>query len=379
MDSVTAQSFDVQGRQIAEAKQTAVGAHRRLDSLATSRVSIQRRLAGVIASFAISHDDYVTSPDAMARNLCGLHSPEAKFAEKAMTNPAQTTVADWAAELVGPNKYEGLYATVAPQSAFAQLRARGLSVPMAGKASISLPSHVPATPLPSVFVGESQPIPARKFGLTPVPLILSKAAVIVTLTEELTKRSTPATVPLFERLMAEDTGLALDAALFGSAAASDGVQAGLLYGVSVTPPSAAPSKSEACAADLAALAGAIAAASDLVYVMGSAQAASARLLCPGALALSIIVSAALPAKRVVALDAAAFSAASENGTFDLTSLGTLHEEDATPLPIIDAAGVEATPVRSLWQTASIGIRLIEDIAWALRAPGRIAFAEPVTW
>jgi hypothetical protein len=39
----------------------------------------------------------------------------------------------------------------------------------------------------------------------------------------------------------------------------------------------------------------------------------------------------------------------------------------------------AAPVRSLWQTDTLGIRMLLDINWAMRRTGVIAWTQSVTW
>jgi hypothetical protein len=361
-------------RDIGDLKGMLIGLTRRADRQSEG-VSIQRRLAGVIAAFALAHGQYNVSPDEIARKLCGLHSPEGKFAEKALANPAAATVPGWAAELVGRGVYNGLFSALAPLSIYAQLTERGLSVDMSGKADIRLPGHVPATPPPSPFVGEGQAIPVRRIGLVGVTLDLFKTATITTLTSELANRSTPAAVPVFERLLAEDTRLAIDAALLGDAAASPVRPAGLLNGVVPLVASGATSKAEAIAEDLSALAGAIAPAADPVFVMDAAEDTAALLFCPGAASLPILISDALPSARIIALDAGAFATAAENGTFDIATAATIEERDDPTVTDV----LTGKPVRSTFQTDSLGIRLIEDIGWAMRAPGKVAWMDSVTW
>jgi hypothetical protein len=55
----------------------------------------------------------------------------------------------------------------------------------------------------------------------------------------------------------------------------------------------------------------------------------------------------------------------------------LHMETA-PLPIVDG-GTPTAPVRSLYQTDSIGLKLRVELAWGLRANGAIAWTQGVTW
>jgi hypothetical protein len=63
--------------------------------------------------------------------------------------------------------------------------------------------------------------------------------------------------------------------------------------------------------------------------------------------------------------------------FEISDQATLHMEDTTPLPIVDG-GVPAAPVRSLWQTDSLGLRLIMPMNWIMRRPVA-ALINGVTW
>jgi hypothetical protein len=56
-------------------------------------------------------------------------------------------------------------------------------------------------------------------------------------------------------------------------------------------------------------------------------------------------------------------------------------EDTTPLAIVADASpdVVAAPVRSLWQTDTIGIRMILPMNWAMRRTGVIAWTQSITW
>jgi hypothetical protein len=46
---------------------------------------------------------------------------------------------------------------------------------------------------------------------------------------------------------------------------------------------------------------------------------------------------------------------------------------------VTGAGAVASPVRSLWQTDTVGIRAILRCAWALRATGAVAWLQSATW
>jgi hypothetical protein len=85
---------------------------------------------------------------------------------------------------------------------------------------------------------------------------------------------------------------------------------------------------------------------------------------------------------VILVDAAAFfSATGDVANFSVSDQATLHMEDTAPLPIsaTGSPNVVAAPVRSLWQTDSLGIRMLLDINWAMVRPGLVAWTQAVTW
>jgi hypothetical protein len=95
----------------------------------------------------------------------------------------------------------------------------------------------------------------------------------------------------------------------------------------------------------------------------------------------IIDSGTVPMGTVIAMDAADFVSAGESPQFSVSDQATVHEEDTAPLPIVSGAapGTPANPVRSLWQTDSLGLRLILNMNWALRRTGMVAAIVGVTW
>jgi hypothetical protein len=96
----------------------------------------------------------------------------------------------------------------------------------------------------------------------------------------------------------------------------------------------------------------------------------------------ILQSTSMVAARVLLVDAADFfSATGDEPRFDVSDQAVLHMEDTAPTAIGTAGTptVVAAPVRSLWQTDSIGIRMLLDINWAMRRTGLIAWIDSVTW
>jgi hypothetical protein len=81
--------------------------------------------------------------------------------------------------------------------------------------------------------------------------------------------------------------------------------------------------------------------------------------------------------NLIAVAANALVVAVDPPLIEASQESVFHEEDETPLPIVGDTGVMASPVRSAWQTDSIGLRFRLPVSWALRAPA-VAFVTP-TW
>lgn len=333
---------------------------------------------------------------------------------KAVTNPAMTTVAGWAAELVD-SAIADFLESLRPVSAYGALRGLGAQFTFGRNGSIKIPSrnHVRRGPgdLAGAFVGEGQPIPVRRGSTGSITLIPHKMGVISTYTREMAMHSTPAIESIIREGIVEDTAVAIDAALLDNNPATAIRPAGLLNGV-VAIPGTAGGGVDAMTDDIAAALGPFItanAASGLAWLMNPANAFKLTWaatpvgtypfrenVAAGNLAgYPIIQSTNVPVDRILLVRASDFATSSgDTPTFDVSDQATIHEDDgsypateAIPvpgsvLPIATGAagaGVVATPVRSLWQTASIGIRMLLDIDWAMRRPGMVVEISPITW
>jgi hypothetical protein len=98
--------------------------------------------------------------------------------------------------------------------------------------------------------------------------------------------------------------------------------------------------------------------------------------------IPVIDSGTVPSKTLVLMDAADFvTVGADAPRFDISDQATLHEEDTNPAAIVGgtAPGTAATPVRSLWQTDTLALRMIQRMNWALRRTGMVAYVSSVTW
>ena len=266
-------------------------------------------------------------------------------------------------------------------SVFAQLLARAMNFPTHG-ALLNIPERATTPKLNGSFLAEGQAIPVKRFGLAAAtPLRTFKLGVLSEFTSELRKRSQPAIETVLKSVITEDTAAVIDAALLDDAAASTNRPAGLRFNaVVVTPAAAGPG---AMASDIRALVSAIQPSANFVLIANPVQAADITLASgSSASALPVIsaVNVAVGTVLIVDVDGVVF-ASEAMPVFDISEYSTVHEDDATPLPIATPGSPPtiAAPVRSLWQTECIGLRCFWDIGWNKRRAEAVAVATGVTW
>lgn len=318
---------------------------------------------------------------------------------KAASAPATTTTTGWAAELVQTATLDFLE-TLTPLSIYPALRDRGGRFTFGRNGVVSIPSRASTPTVAGSFVAQGGAIPVRQAAFNAVTLTPKKMAVITTFTREIAEHSTPAIEALLRQAIAEDTAVAIDTVLLDSTAASTTRPAGLKNGVTGLTATSGGGFA-ALVGDLKALVGALITSSGgnlraPVFLMNPVQALSismtqnaggdfpfANIMSDGTLqGYPVIQSATVAAGNVFLVDAADFfSATGDEPRFSVSDQATLHMEDTAPTAIGTAGtpNVVAAPVRSLWQTDTIGLRMILDINWAMRRTGSVAFVTSVTW
>jgi len=323
-----------------------------------------------------------------------------EWAAKAATNPATTTLVGWAAELVQQMNI-GFMETLMPKSVYPRLSAAGLGLSFGVNGKIVIPTRALTPTIAGSFVGEGMPIPVRQGAFTSQALTPKKMAVITTWTREISEHSVPAIEGLLRNAIQEDTAISLDTVLLDSGAATLVRPAGILNGVTPLTPTAGGGFN-ALVGDIKQLSGALLTSTKgnvrtPVYLMNPQQMNSIGLVAaPGAGTFpfrdevsrgnlggwSIIDSGTVPLGTVIALDAADFvSVGGDAPRFELSDQATLHMEDTAPADIVSGAapGTPANPVKSMWQTDSIALRLILPINWTIRRLGMVQVINGVTW
>jgi HK97 family phage major capsid protein len=313
---------------------------------------------------------------------------------KAAQDPAMTNVAGWAQELTRES-YGAFMDILRGESVVPRLPLTRYE--FAGAASIKVPQRNGATPnLAGAFRAEGAAIRVGALGLTAHILTPKSMGVIGTWTAELMERSTPQIEAIVRDAMIQDTATALDTAFLGATAGSITVPAGL--------------QTYASGADTTASAGATTAniITDVrgrlqqlmgqnlgrrpVWIMNPARWIGVQLAVTAAgtpafpeaaagtlMGYPVVTSTNVPSAVVFLIDAAEVAFAGGAPRFMGTEVATIHEEDTTPLPIIDDAAAPAKPVRSLFQTNSAALRCVWELDWAALRPGAVQTLTAVAW
>jgi hypothetical protein len=85
----------------------------------------------------------------------------------------------------------------------------------------------------------------------------------------------------------------------------------------------------------------------------------------------VIESSTVTPGMALMVDAADFTTAGQEGPrLEISDQATLHMEDTAPADIVGGAspGTPAWPVKSMWQTDSLALRLIMFTNWIMRRP-----------
>jgi hypothetical protein len=97
--------------------------------------------------------------------------------------------------------------------------------------------------------------------------------------------------------------------------------------------------------------------------------------------VTIIESTYATANRIIAIRNSDFATAiGDAPEFDMSEQATIHMEDTTPLEIVSGTGpTTADPVRSLWQTNTMGIRMLMDVSWVMARPSMVQWINGTTY
>lgn len=302
------------------------------------------------------------------------------FQAKAATGPMSTG----SGSVLVPISVTGLLTGLSGPSAAMALFANCARIDFSDMSAVIIP-RVTSVSEPT-FVGEGAPHPfaqarldAPAFG--PANKFLCGAVV----TAEL-QQYTPATASvILQAVLSDKAKVALDKAVFGDTAASPGVSAGLLAGVSDLG-STVGGGLAALTGDLAKIAGAFSTAgvsvSDMFIFGNPQQTVVMRALLSPIFGRSYTIvdtpKDVLADGTIVAVaPSVILSGYSGEPEFEFSTEGVVHMEDASPADITTASVQEN--VVSLWQSNLMAVRLRLRLCYAPMVAGAVQLVDSVSW
>ena len=336
------------------------------------------RAANILARAGAAHlRAFITgkSPEREAKAMFG-----ADFVLKAATGPATIGTAAWAGSLAPVSIY-GLVADITSISAAAALIDRGLKLDMDGIAEHRVPGRVLNAAAAGMWVAEGGTAPARALAVSNAAILRPRRlSVLYSYSREQAASSNIENI--VRQTLSEASGLALDSQMFSALAGDASKPAGLLAGVAPLTPTSGGGVA-ARDSDLKNLFAALAAqgaGKTAVIVAAMPQAVTLKASVGPKFDFDIIASTALAAGTVVVLEVASFvSGFSPVPQFRVSNLATYHAEDTAPTNITGGTPSPAVPVRSMFQTDSIGLYMDLWAAWGLRASGHAQWVTGATW
>lgn len=309
----------------------------------------------------------------VARSLWKNDEATLELVTRATSSFATTTDTSWAGPLARV-QIEELLTTLGPASAGSQLLRQGLRLVFDGVSQIKCPG-ITASASYAGFVAQGAAIPVQQMTVSAgVTLEARKFAVIFALTRELAEGSN--SEAMVRAVLMDSVAAALDVALLGNAAGDTTRPPGLLNGVSPITAATGGGGIGAMVTDLGALANAVAPLGglNLAYVASPEEAVKISLGAGPQFKLPVLASAGLAAKTVVCVALPALVSATDIAPrIEAARDATMHFDTAPG----DISG--STPVRSLYQTDEISVRLTMFVSWGLRATGAIAYVTGVNW
>lgn len=297
---------------------------------------------------------------------------EIELIGRATSAPAMTSVPGWAQELAQRRVVDTLDA-LGPVSAGAQLMQAGMVLSFDGAGSLSVPGFV-ASVNDSAWVAEGDPIPVQQMAAGPGIINPYKIGSISVLSREMVESSNAEQI--ISNTLVRAAGLALDAVLFDANPATAARPAGLRNGIAATTASASTDAFQAALEDIGGLIGATSAVGGVgpyVVIANPGRAAGLHMRYYSYPEnVTVLGTPAVGNDMIVVAVAALAGAISPDPDVETSRAATLQMSD-TPVAVGGAG-----PVRGLWQTDSIGVKVRWPASWTLRDPRGVAWTSP-TW
>lgn len=347
------------------------------------------RAAMVIAR---SHTERRSVDDVLRTNWAGQKDLEAMV--RAATDPATVAASAWAGVLVS-DTMTAFVEILRAESVFFNVAMQDLTF---GRGPIKMPGRSSGT-LAGGFVGEGAPIPVKSVAFGSTVLDPCKLGVITPFTREIMMQSDPQLEPLLRNMLIEDTRETIDTLFLDNTAASTGVRPAGLQNLAGA--NTAASAGTTLANVITDLKGAIAAMDTnkmgrrLTWIMNKQRLLSLSLMTNAAgnfmfkdeiangtlMGIPVVTSVNVPSAIVFLVDAAELARAVDTmPMIDMSEQATIHMDTApTALSATGTPNTVAAPVRSLWQTATMALRLLWDISWNQRRSNAVYTITGVGW
>jgi hypothetical protein len=300
---------------------------------------------------------------------------------RAASAPATLTSPAWAGPLAHDLIYSQVIQKLTGLSAAAGLMTQGVKVDLTGAGSITIPGRVYNPASAGDWIGEGMPIPMRQPVIALGPkLVPRKLGVLATFTDEMIRADS--IVDFTEAAIREGSAALLDKQMFSTNAGDATHPPGILLGADVVTPTTTTTAAWAISTDIGNLVGALAANGgglEPIIVAAPSQAASLRMWRQADF-YTILASVALAPGTVVAVESSSFVSGLDGVPEFSSSVGaTLHFEDTTPTDIVPPSGVPASPVKSLFQTDVVGLKMILRASWGMRNAKHVAWMQGTSW
>jgi hypothetical protein len=307
---------------------------------------------------------------------------------RAASAPATLSDPAWAGPL-GRYGVSQAVEDIVAMTAIGRLLAFGaMRVDLGRLALVTIPGRQTVAANAGTWVAEGAPVQVKQYSIPTAKLSPHKLEVITTITWEMANASN--IEEILRVLLTEAAGLAIDAAVFSATAASAAQPAGLLHGLSALSPTTAGSSGfDACGQDLGKLVADIASrggGARCAFIAAPAQATAIRFWAGGQFGvtpandvLPVAASAALADGTVICIEPESFACCLGDVQFDTAQGTTLHMEDTNPADIVPASGTPSFPVKSVFQTDLIALKMsLLGADWAMRA-AHLSYMDSVQW
>jgi hypothetical protein len=348
--------------------------------LRPSDTLIRAAVSELLRPYSGGHNgSYLRSVQDMVAKLYPADVATTAYIEKAAVNPAMTSVAGWAQELVQLAPADFLQGSGQPVlAALASLGAVTVSEPA------KIVGRNPVAPSGG-WVAEGAAKPVASLVLTSTPLAPTKICVISSWSEEVQDLAIASIEALVRDSLQHDLRAILDTTLLDSSAATSVRPAGLWSApTTAVTPSASTNLTEACIADLQGLAAAVALnAPDakLAYIMHSKQSIRVGVLAEQSpLGIDVIVSNYMTAGNVGCIDVNSLALMLGDIQFQASTEAALHMDTApTALSATGSPNTIAAPLLSFWQAGLLALKSQLVASWVKRRTGCTALCSSVLW